>query len=779
MVIYGATGDLMNRKIVPALFDLYQEKKMPTLFSIVGVSRRSWTHEEFRNFIFQIIKKYKPAAQEERVKKFIKLFSFVSGDVEQKEDYLNLGKFLGNIDGEWKVCANKLFYLAVAPEFFKTIFKNLHASHLTDPCSPEEGWTRVIVEKPYGTDLKTAEELDVQLGSIFKEEQIYRIDHYLAKEMIQNILTFRFSNDLFETTWGKETVESIDIKLWEDIGVEERGSFYDKVGALRDVGQNHLLQMLAFIIMNEPSSLSSALIRKKRAEILSELRPFSLEEIKKRTFRAQYEGYHGIKNVEPRSAIETYFKIKTTLTSERWNGVDVSMESGKRMGERKKEIIVNLKHPTPCFCPPNTNEHYRNKVIFSMEPEESIKIEFWSKKPGLEFDIEKRFFNFLLRDSTEKKQYVEEYKKLLLDCILGDQTLFISTDEMQAMWRFVDPIIKAWQKNTVPLHVYAPNTSSISSEALPEKIEKYQNKSEFKKELGIIGLGKMGANMARRMLEQNWKVVGYNRSQEIVMDLKKNGMVPAKEFQDFVNHLSTPRIIWLMLPAGKVLDEVLFGKTGLVHILKKGDIIIDGGNSYYKDDMPRAKKLQKYGIHYMDVGTSGGPAGARNGACLMIGGEEKIFKKIEDLFKDFSNGNSYQFFNGIGAGHFVKMIHNGIEYGMMQAIAEGYTILKKSKYKLNLRDVSTIYNSGSVIESRLTKWLEKGLRIHGENLTDVPGKVGYTGEGEWTVKTAKEMKLKAKIIEESFKFRVQSQKNPDYTGKILMTLREQFGGHKK
>jgi 6-phosphogluconate dehydrogenase len=297
----------------------------------------------------------------------------------------------------------------------------------------------------------------------------------------------------------------------------------------------------------------------------------------------------------------------------------------------------------------------------------------------------------------------------------------------------------------------------------------------------VVGLGKMGANMVRHLLEKDWKIFGYNRSQDVVAELEKRGMVNLLNLSDIKNCFSSkPRVVWLMLPAGDVIDNILFDKkTGIVNYLNKGDIVIDGGNSFYKDALRRSKKLKKLGIDFIDVGTSGGPGGARNGACLMIGGEEKVFKKLEPLFKDFAADSSYQFFPGVGAGHFVKMVHNGIEYGMMQAIAEGYAILKKVKYRLNLKDVNYIYSKGSVIESRLITWLGKALELHGEDLKKVPGKVGYTGEGEWTVKTAKELKLKAKIIEESFKFRVKSQKEPDYTGKILMALREQFGGHKK
>ena len=778
MTIFGATGDLMGKKIVPALFDLYTEQKLPKLFNVVGFSRRNWSHEEFRVFIGEIIERYKGTTlSKESLNSFTKLFHFVPGDVEKQGDYAHLGTFLGNIDGEWKACANKLFYLAIAPEFFKNTFKHLHASHLTDPCSPEEGWTRIIVEKPFGKDAKTAEELDMLLGRIFKEQQIYRIDHYLAKEMIQNILTFRFSNNLFESNWSNESIESIHLKLWETLGVEERGSFYDKVGTLRDVGQNHLLQMLAFVTMEEPAQPQADYIRAKRAEILRTLPSLTTSEVKKNTFRAQYDGYTTIKNVIPDSSTETYFKIKTELTSPRWQGVEIILESGKRMGEARKEIVVNFKHPTPCFCPPDAPEHFQNRVIFSMEPEEGIKIEFWSKKPGLEFELEKRSFDFTLREDTHKKQYVEEYKKLMLDCINGDQTLFVSTDEMRAMWRFVDPIVAVWEKNAVPLLSYKPDTATISAQTI---FEKDHANSTMPAEVAIIGLGKMGGNLARHLVEQRWKVIGYNRSIEVTKKLAEEGITPVFSLSELAQTGKTPRVIWLMLTAGEANDHILFDKKeGLINFLKKDDIVIDGGNSFYKDALKRYAKLKKKGIHFLDVGTSGGPGGARSGACLMIGGEEKVFNYLEPLFKAASKNGSYQFFSGIGAGHFVKMIHNGIEYGMMQAIAEGYEILKKAKFRLNLKNVTKIYNNGSVIESRLTKWLAQAFELHSENLDGVSGVVAHTGEGAWTVKAAEELKVKAKIIDESLKFRIHSKKNPKgYTGKVLSALREQFGGHK-
>lgn len=456
-IIYGATGDLMAKKIVPALFHLYKKGKFPHLFKIIGVSRRNLTEESFIDYIHDLLIKHsKEKMTNEQIQKFLTYFLYHEGNFDDPLLYQSLASRMGIIDGEWSVCSNKLFYLAVPPQFYKNICQNLSDSGLTAPCGPDEGWTRVIVEKPFGHDFKTAEDLDLLLGKLFKEEQIYRIDHYLAKEMLQNILTFRFSNNLFEKSWSKKTIERINIRTWETIGAEGRGHFYDSVGALRDVGQNHLLQMLALITMEQPLSLEPEEIRKRRAEILKELVILSQDEIEKSSFRAQYRGYKSITGVEHDSQRETYFRIHAKINSIRWQGVEFMLEAGKKL-PLKKEIEVIFKHPDPCLCP-NGQPHFQNKIILSIEPKEGITIEFLSKKPGLEVLSTKRKLNFVNRKIHERLQYVEEYEKLLLDCISGNQTLFISTPEIQASWSFIDPILKAWEENSVPLHEYKAYT---------------------------------------------------------------------------------------------------------------------------------------------------------------------------------------------------------------------------------------------------------------------------------------------------------------------------------
>jgi 6-phosphogluconate dehydrogenase len=260
--------------------------------------------------------------------------------------------------------------------------------------------------------------------------------------------------------------------------------------------------------------------------------------------------------------------------------------------------------------------------------------------------------------------------------------------------------------------------------------------------------------------------------------VRENGSIEGVySLADLVAALEPPRTIWLMLTAGKPNDQVLFGEGGLVELLEPGDVVIDGGNSYYRDAAGRAERLAEHGIHFMDCGTSGGPAGARTGACLMIGGHEEDFGRLEALFADIALPDAYRFFEGHGAGHFVKMVHNGIEYGMMQAIAEGFQIMRMSEYELDLTAVADVYQHGSVIESRLVGWLGEAFELHGEALEGVSGMVGHTGEGEWTVRTADEMGLEARVIRGALEFRKESERDPSYAGQVLSALRNRFGGH--
>jgi 6-phosphogluconate dehydrogenase len=291
--------------------------------------------------------------------------------------------------------------------------------------------------------------------------------------------------------------------------------------------------------------------------------------------------------------------------------------------------------------------------------------------------------------------------------------------------------------------------------------------------LGYIGLGKMGFNMVERLLEKGHEVAVFDTDNKAVNNIAKYGAHPSGTLKSLVMALPQPRLVWLMIPY-KVVEAVI---QELIPFLQEGDTVIDGGNSPYKESMRRAKELEKKGIYFLDAGVSGGPAGARNGACIMVGGKRNIFKKYEQLFRDLSADQAYGYMGKSGAGHFVKMVHNGIEYGMMQAIAEGFTVMKVSSFDLNLKKIAEVYNHRSVIESRLIGWLKEAFEKYGEDLNKISGSVSQSGEGLWTVEAAKESGIPVPIIEGSLNFRIQSEKKPGYTGQLLSALRNQFGGH--
>lgn len=291
--------------------------------------------------------------------------------------------------------------------------------------------------------------------------------------------------------------------------------------------------------------------------------------------------------------------------------------------------------------------------------------------------------------------------------------------------------------------------------------------------LGYIGLGKMGLNMVLRLLEKGHEVVVFDPSDDATNQASEAGAVVATSAGDVVEKLDDQKILWMMVPH-QVVDSVI---EEVLPALAQGDVLIDGGNSHYKKTVERNNIAANQGVHYIDAGVSGGPAGARSGACVMVGGNKNVFEMIEEIFRDISAPNAYRYVGNSGAGHFVKMVHNGIEYGMMQAIAEGFEVMKKSDYELNLTEIADLYNHRSVNESRLIGWLKDAYQEYGEELDDISGKVSHSGEGLWTVETAEEMGIPTPIIKGSLDFRIESQQNPSYTGQVVSALRNQFGGH--
>ncbi len=445
MVVFGARGDLSRKKLYPAFFDLYQRGILPGKFTLLGVSRSDISEKDYKKLIKEsILKNSKQKIDKKKLDSFLKFAKYQSGLFEDLKTYKNVADISFLQDKKWKVCSNKLFYLAVPPKNYKTILVNLQKSGLTIPCSDKKGWTRVLIEKPFGSDYKTAKELDKLLGELFLEKQIFRIDHYLAKETIQNILTFRFVNSIFQPIWSGKYIEKIEIKLLEKIDIANRGEFYDGIGALRDVGQNHILQILAAVAMENPIQMNAKSIRENRAKLLSFLKIPTKKEIENFK-KGQYEGYKNQKGVHKKSKTETYFKITAFLKNERWKNVPFVLESGKAMPESKTEVKVYFKEKKPCFCIGEHQSHsHQNVLTFKIQPDEGILLDFFVKKPGLEMDYLKKQMSFKYERDILEKTLPDAYEKILFDCMVGDQTLFASTREILASWRFITKILDAW-----------------------------------------------------------------------------------------------------------------------------------------------------------------------------------------------------------------------------------------------------------------------------------------------------------------------------------------------
>lgn len=773
-VIFGATGDLMEKKLVPALFRLYVHNHMPEKFQILAISRREMADAEFATHLTTILSKSSEKdASGEKIQQFTSMFQYVAGDFTTADLYGKLAEKLGSIDNTWSTCSNKLYYLAVPPAHYEEIITNLAKRNLHTPCSDTEGYTRIIVEKPFGHDLLSAQKLNQLLTSYFKEEQIYRLDHYLGKRILQNIMAFRFSNNLFDGAWSNKYIEKVEIKILETQDVSTRGSFYDTVGALRDVGQNHLLEFLAMVAMENPEKLDALSVRRARTQLLTTIRTPEVASLNKTSYRAQYDGYLQEKGVDPHSQTETYFKVELELNHPLWRGVPFILEAGKALQTEKKEVVITFKKHMPSLSTSEEAEKSRNKMFFKMAPEESIQLDLLAKKEGYEMLVEQKRFLLNERAGAQRSEYTEEYEKLLLDAFLGDQTFFVANSEIVEMWRIVDPIVGAWAKNSVPFNHYPKGTDTIRTLA-KEWVDKSLVKSDLAREVGIIGLGKMGGGLAQNFLNHGWKVIGYNRSKESTEALASHGLTPSYSLAEFVSLFSAPRVILLSLPHGEATTQTI---EELSHLLNTGDIVIDGGNSPYKDAAKHEQLLREKNIEFMDVGISGGPGEALTGPCLIVGGKQRVFEHLQSMFTEIGYPGGVAHFEGTGAGHFVKMVHNAIEYGMMQSLAEGFNMLHASEFGVDLSLAADIYSHGSVIESRLVSWLAAAFETYGAELKGVKGSVDALGEGGWAVDYAEDKALVDWAIKASVDFRTQSQQNPSFTGQILSAIRGQFGGH--
>jgi glucose-6-phosphate 1-dehydrogenase len=460
--LFGATGDLAKRKLFPALFSLYKEGKLADDFAVVGLARRPRTDEQFRAYVLASIKefcRYKPD-DEELWSRFEEHIVYMSLDIHNPDGFRELVRLTQALEAEFRIPGNRLFYLALAPELFGPVSFNLREGGLLETT----GWHRLVIEKPFGYDRKSARELNEQITQVFREEEIYRIDHYLGKEMVQNIEVIRFANAFFEPVWNNRHIANVQISLAETVGVEDRGGYYDKSGALRDMAQNHMLQMLAMIAMEPPSRLHPEDIRDEKVKVLRSLRPFRTpEEVYRNVVRGQYtagalkgkplRGYREEDSVDPGSVTETYFAARVFIDNFRWAGVPFYIRTGKRLPVKSTEVVIEFKNAPDNVLFRTRNELAPNLLVIRVNPMEGIYIKINAKKPGNDARIQPVAMEFC-QSCRIGLNTPEAYETLLYDAIRGDSTYFTRWDEVDNAWAFVDRIAEAWRQPESELLFY-------------------------------------------------------------------------------------------------------------------------------------------------------------------------------------------------------------------------------------------------------------------------------------------------------------------------------------
>ena len=459
IVIFGASGDLTHRKLIPALYNLYKIGRLSENFSVLGVARSELNDETFREKMREALI-HNEETTPETLDAFCSHLYYQAVNTSDAQDYGKLVPRLDNLHDKYKTCGNTLYYMSTPPSLYGVIPECLAAHGLnTEEC----GWKRIIVEKPFGYDEKTAQALDVQIHRFFEEHQIYRIDHYLGKETVQNLLVLRFSNGWFEPLWNRNFIDYVEITGAESIGVEERGGYYDGSGAMRDMFQNHLLQVLAMVAMEPPAIINANSMRDEVAKVMHSLRPLTAEDMEHNLVLGQYtaaeingkmeKGYLEEKGVPADSRTETYIALRCEIENWRWAGVPFYVRTGKRLPARVTEIVIHFKTtPHPVFSQ-NAPE---NKLIIRIQPDEAISMRFGLKKPGAGFEAKEVSMDFRYADLAGA-QVLTAYERLLLDAMKGDATLFARTDAVHAAWKFVQPILD-YKANGGRIHEYEAGT---------------------------------------------------------------------------------------------------------------------------------------------------------------------------------------------------------------------------------------------------------------------------------------------------------------------------------
>jgi len=448
-ILFGASGDLAKRKIFPALYNLFISGKFPKTYRVIGLGRSEWSTTLFQKHVIESIKTFSRQTRNDNVdiKDFLQSFSYISFDAKKNSDYLDLLKTVKNLEEKHGIPENRMFYLSVAPELIDDISLNIKNSGL----GYTKGWKRLIIEKPFGHDLKSARQLNEKLTKSFKEEEIFRIDHYLGKPMVQNLEALKFANPIIRALWNNQHVSNIQITASETVGVEERAGYYDQTGAARDMLQNHLLQLLMMTSMNLPENSSPEVIRNEKIRIMESLRLLEKDEVKSNVIRGQYQsgeilgerviGYRDEHGVDPHSLNDTFIAARVWIDSELWKGVPFYIRTGKRMKEKSTKIVIEFKN--------NDTNKLPNCMVISINPNEAISLKLNMKNP-FNGEIEAVKVNYF----HNQQSVPEAYELLLYDALKGDSTFFAHWREVELSWRWVQPVLEVFEENKVPLYFY-------------------------------------------------------------------------------------------------------------------------------------------------------------------------------------------------------------------------------------------------------------------------------------------------------------------------------------
>ncbi|AXI79925.1 glucose-6-phosphate dehydrogenase [Peterkaempfera bronchialis] len=457
LVIFGVTGDLSRKKLMPAVYDLANRGLLPPGFSLVGFARRDWADEDFAAVVHDAVKQHaRTPFREEVWQQLAKGMRFVPGEFHDDQAFDTLRKTIEDLDKVQGTGGNFAFYLSVPPKFFPNVVEQLKKHGLADP--PEGAWRRAVIEKPFGHDLASAQELNRIVHGVFQPNEVFRIDHYLGKETVQNILALRFANTMFEPIWNRSYVDHVQITMAEDIGIGGRAGYYDGIGSARDVIQNHLLQLLALTAMEEPGSFDADALVAEKIKVLGAVK--IPDDLGRHTVRGQYThgwqggeeviGYLEEEGIDPASTTDTYAAVKLEVTTRRWAGVPFYLRTGKRLGRRVTEIaVVFQRAPYLPFDSYATEELGENALVIRVQPDEGVTVRFGSKVPGTAMEVRDVTMDFAYGESfTESSP--EAYERLILDVLLGDANLFPRTQEVELSWKILDPIEDYWEKHGKP-----------------------------------------------------------------------------------------------------------------------------------------------------------------------------------------------------------------------------------------------------------------------------------------------------------------------------------------